>query len=445
VRQRDRFVPLPLHKPARYAGVMFSEIDMRIPNNYIESFEKFVLGENDYLLNLLQGNNNFDYPFGYLLGKLSEREPELLGLIKDIEKNKFHEDEFKRFILSLERANNIREAKSLVIKIKEYEKIEKRDYISLKKLEFITAHLKDLDFEKTVKYYSSIYRSLSEESNLFNCTVDEYVAFNALKLMYQYYCQSTKRFVVPENNKLEQAYFSKGISLKEVDSQYSKHKLLTIDENFTLSDSNIPKVYDRRIEEYVLINEISSELMDFFRRLMKQGLIGSIALRPEYSLSGGISDLSIALEELERGEVFSFENLGEPSVTKLYSKDYDTLWITIDKRNITFEEILQDFDVYDDSIVTQIVHLEYEKIENSEHLITHIDHEYIFYTEDDFLERQENYKQKGNARKRYKTFKIDGSKIPFLVGGVCVLYYIVGKFFKEKELLEEYFKEVLKT
>lgn len=425
---------------------MFSEVDMRIPNNYIESFEKFILGENEYLLNLLQGNNNFDYPFGYLLGKLSERDSELLGLIEDIEQNKFHEDVFKRFISSLERANNIKEAESLVIKIEEYEKIEKRDYISLKKLEFIMAHLKDLDFEKTVKYYSSIYRSLSEESNIFNCTVDEYVAFNAVKLMYQYYCQSTKRFVVPENNKLEQTYLSKGISLKEIDSQYSKHKLLTIDENFTLSDSNIPKVYDRRIEEYVLINEISSELMGFFRGLMKQDLIGSIALRPEYSLSGvGISDLSIALEELERGEVFSFENLGEPSVTKLYSKDYDTLWIAIDERNITFEEILQDFDVYNDSIVTQVVHLEYEKTENSEHVIAHIDHEYIFYTENEFLERQGSHKQKGNARKRYKTFKIDGSKIPFLVNGVCVLYYIIGKFFKEQELLEEYFEGVLET
>ena len=425
---------------------MFSEIDMRIPNNYIESFENFVLGEDEYLLNLLQGNNKFDYPFGYLLGKLSERDPELLALIEDINQEKFQEDEFKRFISDLERANNIKEAESLAIKIKEYEKVEKKDYISLKKLEFITAHLKDLDFEKVVKYYSSIYSSLSEESDLFNCTVDEYVAFNAVKLMYQYHCQSTKRFVVPENNKLEQTYLSKGISLKEIDSQYSKHKLLTIDENFTLSDSNIAKVYDRRIEEYVLINEISSELMAFFRKLMNQGLIGSIALRPEYSLSGiGIFDLSITLEELERGEVFSFENLGEPSVTKLYSKDYDTLWIEIDDRNITFEEILQDFDVYEDSIVTQVVHLEYETAENSEHEIAHIDHEYIFYTEDEFLERQGSYKQKGNARKRYKTFKIDSSKIPFLVDGVCVLYYIIGKFFKEKELLEEYFEEVLKT
>jgi hypothetical protein len=423
-----------------------SEVDMRIPNNFIESFDKFTIGENEYLLNFLQGNDRVDYPFGYLLGKLLERDPELLGLIEDMNQNKFHKVEFKTFISKLERAKNIKEAESLVIKIIEYEKVEKRDYISIKKLEFIAAHVKDLDFEKIVKYYNSIYSSLSEDSNLFNCTADEYVAFNTVELIYQYYCQSTKRFVVPEGNKLENTYLSKDISLKEVDSQYSKHKLLTIDENFTLSDSNIPKVYDKRIEEYVLINEISSELMAFFKKLMKQGLIGSIALRPEYSLSGiGISDLSIALEELERGEVFSFENLGEPSVTKLYSKEYDTLWISIDERNITFEEILQDFDVYGDSIVTQVVHLEYEEAVNSTQEIVHIDHEYIFYTEDEFLERQGNHKQKGNARKRYKTFKIDSSKIPFVVDDVCVLYYIIGKFFKEKELLEEYFEEVLKT
>lgn len=416
---------------------------MQIPSDYLELFEKFSLGENQYLLNLLQGTIHINYPFGYLFGKLSEKDSDILYLVNDLQQNKFHDNEFKDFILSLEKATQKKEAESLIIRIKEYDKIRKQDCISIKKLESITTYLEKLDFEKFTKYYASIYSSFSDEPNIFNCTAEEYVVFNALELMYQYH-KSTKRFAVPKNNTLEQTYLSKGINLEEVDLQYSKHKLLTIDENFTVSDSNISKVYDNRIGGYVLIDQISCELMKFLNGLMNKGLIGVIALRPNYSVFGiGISDLSIALEELERGKVFSFENLGAPSVTKLYSKSYDILWISIDKQNITFEEIVQDFDVYRNSIVTQVVHLEYVTNENSEQIITHIDHEYIFYTEDEFMERQTNNRQKGNARKRYKTFKIDKSKIPFVVDEMCVLYYIIGNLFKEKELLEEYFKEVI--
>ena len=425
---------------------MFTEINMHITDKYTKLFEQYWKGENEYLLELLSGGNEINYPFGYLFGKLTERDKDLIELINDLKQRKMLNESFRDFVVNLEVAKNKKESTSLIEKIKEFEVTGKRDYISLKKLEFISAFLKDIDFNKIINYYKSIYTSPSDEENIFNCTNDEYVAFKIIKLLYEYYNQSIKRFVVPENNNLENLYTSKGISLKKVDAQYSKYQLLTISDDIEISDSNIPKVYDKRIKENILINEISIELLKLFKRLMGKKIIGSIALRPEYSIAGsGIIDLSIALEELERGEIFSLGNLGFPTVSKLYSKQYDNLWVVIDERNITFEEIIQDFHIYNDSIVTQVVHLEYEVDGNSEQLINHIDHEYIFYTVEEYEIRQKDYKQKGNAIKRYKTFKIDDSKIPFYVDDKFVLYYIIEKYFRRKELLKEYFEDALKT
>ena len=419
---------------------------MHISDKYTKLFEQYSKGESEYLVGLLSGSNEVDYPFGYLFGKLTERDQDLIELIRDLTQQKFTHASFRDFVVTLEVAKSKKELTSLVERVKEYEGVGERDYISLKKLEFLSAFLENIDFNKIINYYKSIYASLNNEANIFNCTSDEYVAFKIIELLYEYYNQSTKRFVVPENNNLENLYASKGIPLKEVDAQYDKYQLISINDKIKISDSNIPKIYDERIHENILINEISIELLHLFKTLMDKKIIGSLALRPEYSIAGsGIIDLSLALEELERGEIFSLGCLGKPSVSKLYSKQYDNLWIVIDERNITFEEILQDFHIYNDSVVTQVVHLEYEGARDSDPLINHIDHEYIFYTLDEYEKRQRDYKQKGNAIKRYKSFKIDDSKIPFYVEDKFLLYYIIEKYFRRKDLLKEYFEGVLKT
>lgn len=46
-------------------------------------------------------------------------------------------------------------------------------------------------------------------------------------------------------------------------------------------------------------------------------------------------------------------------------------------------------------------------------VINHIDHEYIFYSEEQIKLRQKNHKIKGTKIPRCKTFKIDDAKIPF--------------------------------
>lgn len=67
-------------------------------------------------------------------------------------------------------------------------------------------------------------------------------------------------------------------------------------------------------------------------------------------------------------------------------------------------ELCEDFDIYDNMIVTQVIHLQYS-LEDGKTYITHLDHEYE--------KRLGDITQKGEAQTRIKYFKIDHSKIPF--------------------------------
>ena len=162
---------------------------------------------------------------------------------------------------------------------------------------------------------------------------------------------------------------------------------------------------------------------------------------------------------MERGKVFDFVNLGNYSISRLYSKEYENcMWVVIDPQNITFEELCKEFEIYNDMIVTQVVHLQYEMNEECAY-ITHLDHEYVFYTVDEYENRMKNATQKGTAKTRMKSFKIDNSRIPFDYRCEVIrkdehgndlpqkdeqfLCYVLECYFKHKDLLKEYFQEIL--
>ncbi len=168
----------------------------------------------------------------------------------------------------------------------------------------------------------------------------------------------------------------------------------------------------------------------------------------------GENHLSIMCEAVEKGSIFSFNLEKLPSSTKLYKESSyeDTLWVIIDSQNITFEELCNDFHTFEDTIVTQMIHLEYDN-----DCITHIDHEYIFYSLEEYGQRIRNPHTKGKARKRVKTFKIDKSSIPMnylckmfrdqnrdsIEVKVPFIYFVLNNYFEHKELLEEYFSDCL--
>ena len=142
-----------------------------------------------------------------------------------------------------------------------------------------------------------------------------------------------------------------------------------------------------------------------------------------------------------------------PVLSKLYSEQYeDSLWVIHEGNDLTFEELCQDIQVEEDAVITQMIHLQIEG-----NVIIHLDHEFIFYDMEEYEKRLTNYKIKGQARKRIKTFKIDRSRIPLdypceMIRGddnenekivVPFIYFVLNVYFKHKNLLKEYFQKVL--
>ena len=256
-------------------------------------------------------------------------------------------------------------------------------------------------------------------------------------------------------NELEKIY--RGILDKQ--SQFQKYGIVPVDENRELIPIAPPRIYDKKINKTFFIKNLSLLLLQKISEMKSNGIIGDFAVRlfnePGYE---GKMDSGYITEALERGKVFDFVNLGNYSVSKLYSEKYENcMWVVIDSQNITFEELCEDFDIYDDMIVTQVIHLQYS-LEDGNAYITHLDHEYIFYSVDEYDKRLGDVTQKGEAQTRMKSFKIDHAKIPF--DSRCTIFrkdekgndlpsedeqflcYVLECYFKHKDLLREYFQKI---
>lgn len=242
-------------------------------------------------------------------------------------------------------------------------------------------------------------------------------------------------------------------------SQFGKYGLLPIDDLRELMIIDPPRIYDKSVDQTLFLRNIPKELLQQLSDMKNEGLIGDLALRvSNYEIYSGKVTCQYLCEAVEMGRVFSLSELEKCSVSKLYSEQYDKhLWVIIDSNNITFEETCDDFEVYENFIVTQVVHLEYI-VDSNEAYITHLDHEYIFYTEEEYLARCKDAFQKGDGQTRLKSFKVDNARIPFLkrcvvenkdeYGNVCLkgeeqfIYYVLDCYFSHKDLLKEYFQKI---
>ena len=95
-------------------------------------------------------------------------------------------------------------------------------------------------------------------------------------------------------------------------------------------------------------------------------------------------------------------------------------------------------------------------------IISHIDHEFIFYDKKEYIERKAKSNIKGTKHKRLKSFKIDNSSIPFnhLITRkvslennyykdeideeekVPFLVFVLKCYFRHHELIVEYFQGI---
>lgn len=242
-------------------------------------------------------------------------------------------------------------------------------------------------------------------------------------------------------------------------SQFYKYGIVPIDQYRILFPVDPPRIYDSSVDKTFFTKNIPLHLLKKFSEMMSKGIINNLAVRLLNNPGcKGKTDCEYLAEALERGKKFDFVNLGNYSVSKLYSTKYeDCLWIVIDPENITFEELCEDFNDFEGMVVTQVVHLQYKDFKDNVY-ITHLDHEYIFYTIEEYEKRLWDATQKGTAQRRMKSFKIDNSKIPFdfrceifrkdengndlPVEREQFLCYVLECYFKHKDLLNEYFQKV---
>ena len=414
-------------------------------------FKELYIEERTYSLELLKGNFDKIYHYGFWTAKYTEKDKRLTDQLFTKIHDQMNSEMFKKLVCTIYRNKLNLERKCLIQKVNKYLRNGHDPYISRRVLLNIEKDVNELNFEYLLNKFNNFLECIWKNENVSEDDLNYYdknhIYYSIGELLYEDYKRKIEtKFKEPEINYLDEYYLSKNISLKDIDKQYNKYGLYSITSDHIIKVSNIPKVYDKKVNTHILINDISESFLRFIVSLKKEGYIEDLALRPNVSsICDEIKDISIALEEIQFGKIFSFNNLGIPSVSKLYSASNfnDNLWINIDPKNITFEEILHDFMTYDNGVVTQIVHLEYENDSNKQ-IIKHIDHEFIFYDFDEFNKRLSDASQKGSYKQRYKTFKIDNSKIPFTLNdGTFFLYEVLNEYFTRKDLLREYFNKVL--
>lgn len=242
------------------------------------------------------------------------------------------------------------------------------------------------------------------------------------------------------------------------EKDYRRWCLIPIAAGRELRVMDSPRIYDSTLDKTVFL-ETPKSVVEVLYELYHKGFIGKYAFLGR-DIEDGKVDLEYLQEAIEQGRLFSFNLCELPAVTKLYSEylySYDNqLWIRSDGNELTFEELLRNVEE-DDTVKTQMIHIEYERIDDACY-IKHLDHEYIFYTKDEYKIRKHSMYQKGYAKKRKKTFKVDESKIPldyacevittneesrYINKEVPFVYFIVNAFFINKDLIEEYFAYIL--
>ncbi|WP_149087102.1 hypothetical protein [Pseudomonas prosekii] len=272
-----------------------------------------------------------------------------------------------------------------------------------------------------------------------------------------------------KTTRLYQYYKAAEVDLFETDAQYSKYNLRSVTEDTQLVIGIPNRILDSQHPVQLLIEHTPSYVLTLFERLRSESLIKDLALLTcddvlietnkhiFVELGFQVTPLPLTVENLQRqapGEVASTvlrtraatadSKAVLPSVWTFYKHGSDDKsWCSITDSSMTFEEIAYIPELLADCAVTRMIHLEYY-MEGGRYFVSHIDHEFIFYTLEEFDLRAKDPYQKGNARKRLKTFKIDHSTIPFMLDdGTLFVHTLIDACFDKPYLLMDFLLDLL--
>lgn len=328
--------------------------------------------------------------------------------------------------------------------------------------------------EQARKSFDSL--CLSEAAKDFTaaqCKENYYLA-SLLRIIYEVHCAEQRelnRFKrsPQRSTPLYRYYEAAGNDLFKTDQQYSKYNLYSITAGIELMLDMPCRIFDTHSKLQLFIENTPRHVLKLFERLRRKGLIEDLALlagaqtlieTDQYiSIALGVEEilLPLTLYNLPRqvdGEVLHtvvrtnglpIEGTAViPSVSTFREPgSEDMTWCSITADSMTFEEIAHVPELLDDCAVTRMIHLEYFVVD-SELYVSHVDHEFIFYTHEEFDLRSSDPSQKGNARKRLKTFKIDRSNIPFVLeDGTLFVHTLIDACFERPGLLMDFLRDML--
>ena len=294
------------------------------------------------------------------------------------------------------------------------------------------------------KYNSNKLELLDDES--------ENRVFSILYIELSYAEYSSKRKLDDEKSQPHIHELYPDIAGKD----FNKWNLIPVGAFRKLKALDPPRIYDSN-KNRTLIVDIPRPLVEILNELQDKNMIEELSVRCKDNgiFSGNITK-EIIQAEIEKGRLFSLDESTWQSVTKLYdSKEYENqLWIKKTYSSWTFEELCQDFTIEGESVVTQMVHLEY-----ADNLIEHIDYERIYYTPDEYAERISTKRMdiEGTAQPRRKFFKVNKAAIPFDYPCSALIqtksgydrincpfiFFILNCYFQHNDLLNEYFNDWL--
>lgn len=402
---------------------------MKYLDPFSELFNICIQEERNRNINILQGRGNVQ-PLSVLIDYFRDNKSDKTQMYLSKLSQFIEEVDFQNYIINLKKNRINEENKYLEIKIK-----KGLQYISSCKLACNKKILEFIDWEWI-------------KINIYECTANFIPIIISdwkilpLDIMYRDYKKKTiDIFAYSPKNNLSDFYSSKGLNIG-MENNYGLFPVLS---DFSLKSNGLPKIYDSKNDTHIIIKFLSNDFVRYLSELRSKYDF-DIAFRPDYDLVGEhIKDISLILEGVIRGEIFNTHISQLPQLSELI--DYNTpgnkLIIQKTENDLTFEELVDDFETHDDTIVTQVVHLQYEKKYGVEY-IKHIDHEYVFYSLDVYCTKNNQPITKGNARKRFKTFKIDKAQIEFTYDvNSNIVFQTLKAFFKNDTLINEYFEKMI--
>lgn len=394
-----------------------------------EYFEKCRLKDCEEMIQMLK-TFNLKYSFGRIVDEFLDRNEEERKILKELE-NELKKEDFQKSFLEIKKILLHEEEKKLIEKIVKSSPIDVISIIHLK----LNIEYKEYSLEQWQKHYEN-------EVNAFEFLLKAGATSTLFILddLYDYYKFVSGRFKNGEFSRFENLYNNDDRRILEKEN-YRKYGLIQCTEEFVLKEGNPPKIEDTKIGTHLIVEYIPNTFVKYLIELKKE-YVFDLALRPNYDICDyGMKNLSILLESYLRWNEYETGLKKIPPVTKFYDDNSinDFVVVQNDSEGVTFEEILEDFDIVGDNIVvTQGVHFIYKDDE-----IVHLDHEFFFYSLEDFVDKEIDLRKKGTARKRFKTFKIDNAKIPFEADAEKnVVYKTLHTFFKKHNLIDEFFEKM---